>query len=142
MRAYQFTVPGKPQGKARPRFNGKTRRTYTPQKTINYEQLVRNSYLALYAGEPPLDGALKAEITAFFPIPKSVSKSKRDRMLSGEIKPTVKPDADNIIKAILDALNGAAYKDDAAVIKVTAEKRYSDEPRVEVKIMEGNIVYE
>lgn len=54
--------------------------------------------------------------------------------MCGEINPTGKPDADNIIKAILDALNTYAYKDDAEVVSVTAEKRYSTTPRVEVTL--------
>jgi Holliday junction resolvase RusA-like endonuclease len=55
-------------------------------------------------------------------------------MLAGEIKPTGRPDLDNVIKSILDALNGVAYSDDSAVISVTAEKRYAENPRVDVML--------
>ena len=53
-------------------------------------------------------------------------------MAKGEIRPTVKPDWDNIGKIISDALNGIAYKDDAQVVSCTVEKRYSNTPCVEV----------
>ncbi|MCM1059426.1 MAG: RusA family crossover junction endodeoxyribonuclease [Eubacterium sp.] len=132
-----FTVMGKPQGKARPRFDSRRKITYTPEKTKSYETLVRTSYRTQCRNELPLSGAVKAEIIAYFPIPKSAKKAECEAMEAGAKKPTVKPDMDNIIKAILDALNGYAYKDDAAVVKVIAEKRYAAVPRVTVKLTDG-----
>lgn len=133
-----FTVPGKPQGKARPRFDGRSGRAYTPKNTKDYEKFVRHCYVYCYENEvrnySRLSGEIEATITAYFPVPKSVSKSKRAAMLAGRINPAAKPDADNIIKAILDALNGYAYKDDSAVTKVTAVKRYGEFPMVEVTL--------
>lgn len=129
-----FTVPGKPQGKARPRFDGRSGRTYTPKNTKKYEETVRVCFLRAYRSTR-LSGEIEAVITAQFSVPKSVSNSKRAAMLDGKINPTVKPDADNIIKAILDALNGYAYRDDAAVTKVTAVKRYGNYPMVEVTLI-------
>ena len=58
-------------------------------------------------------------------------------MVAGYIRPAKKPDIDNVIKSILDALNGVAYHDDTQVVAVFAEKYYSDTPRVEVEI--GNM---
>lgn len=132
-----FVVAGKPQGKERPRFDSRRKITYTPEKTKSYEALVRTSYQVQCRFDPPLYGAVKASIIAYYPIPKSATKAEREKMLAGAIKPTVKPDMDNIIKAILDALNGYAYKDDAAVVEVEAEKRYSDKPRVAVILTDG-----
>lgn len=131
-----FTVLGKPQGKARPRFSKNGRKPYTPKGTSEYEELVRASYLRVYRNVK-LSGDITAEITAYFLVPKRVSKSKRTDMLSGRINPTVKPDADNIIKAVLDALNGYAYKDDSAVVKVTAIKKYAEYPYVEITLTDN-----
>lgn len=131
-----FTVLGKPQGKARPRFDGRSGRTYTPKGTKEYEELVRSCYLRAHKNAC-LSGEITAEITAYFLVPKSVSKTKRAAMIAGKINPTSKPDADNIIKAVLDALNGYAYKDDSAVVKVTATKKYSEFPRVEVTLTDS-----
>ncbi len=131
---YRFEIPGEPQGKARPRFDSRRRVTYTPQKTRDYEAFVRGNYYKQTGGNEPLSGAVTARITAYFAIPKSTTKRDRADMLAGVILPTKKPDLDNIAKAILDALNGLAYRDDACVTEVTARKFYSESPRVEVEL--------
>jgi Holliday junction resolvase RusA-like endonuclease len=44
-----------------------------------------------------------------------------------------KPDADNVAKAVLDALNGLAFEDDSRIYVLNVAKRYTlVEPRVEV----------
>ena len=58
-------------------------------------------------------------------------------MIVDEIKPTKKPDADNIAKAVCDALNGIACKDDSQVVDLTVRKHYSKFPRVQVFISEA-----
>ena len=55
-------------------------------------------------------------------------------MQSGKIRPTKKPDCDNCIKSITDALNGIAYIDDSQIVSIECEKWYSDRPRAEVMI--------
>lgn len=127
-----FTIPGEPQGKARHRTT-KTGRTYTPAKTAQYENLIRQCFLAS-GDQERLEGQIEANIQAFFSIPKSASKKKREQMLTGEIRPTKKPDADNVAKSILDACNKVAYSDDSHVVKLLVEKHYGDTPRVEVEL--------
>ena len=61
-------------------------------------------------------------------------EKKRQQMLAGLIRPTKKPDLDNVIKSILDALNKVAYHDDTQIVSLSMEKFYSDSPRVEVTI--------
>lgn len=136
----QFTVYGTPVGKGRPKFstfNGRAA-AYTPQKTVNYENLVKLSVQQQQKGLKPFDKdvPLQADIIAYFPIPKSTSKKKREAMLNGEMYHTKKPDADNITKCILDALNGIAYYDDSQIVYVRVKKNYSDEPRAEITIHE------
>lgn len=127
-----FCVHGPPVGKARPRVT-KSGHTYTPEKTKDYERLVRACYqsqVKRFSFPPgvPLTVKLQAE----FPIPKSTSK-KKAAALVGKWH-TKKPDADNVAKAVLDALNGLAYPDDSAVSKLTVEKTYSTSPCVLVQI--------
>ena len=55
-------------------------------------------------------------------------------MLEGLMNPIKRPDADNIAKIVLDALNGIAYKDDSQIVDLSVPKRYSDKPRVEIFI--------
>ena len=134
----QFTVPGEPVGKGRPRVvrnNGFTR-TYTPEKTASYENLVKLEFQR-QGGRMLKVGPVKVWINADFRIPKSVSKRKREAMVAGHIRPTRKPDADNIAKVVCDALNGLAWHDDSQVVMLHVEKRFAEEPEVCVTITEG-----
>ena len=142
MELIHFVVPGKPFGKQRPRVacRGKFSKAYTPEKTKTYENLVKLFYAQESKGEMfPEDAELEIKIVAYYEIPKSVSKVKREKMLSGEIRPTKRPDIDNVAKAIYDSLNKVAYHDDAAIVESRISKFYSDRPRVEVTIT--NIKY-
>ena len=140
MQRLNFTIPGEPAGKARPKFstfNGHVR-AITPKQTVSYENLVKLSFGQAYPGAKPIekDVPLLVTIAAYFKIPASVSKKRREAMLEDRIRPTKKPDTDNIAKAVLDALNGIAYYDDSQVVTLTVDKLYSDTPRVEVEISE------
>ena len=128
-----LTIPGEPVAKGRPRFyNG---HAITPAKTVNYETLVKEMW-AVTHGQQMLDGELCASLTAFFAIPSSKSKAEKKRMLEGIVRPVKRPDLDNVIKCVLDACNGIAYKDDSQIVTVVAEKFYSDTPRLELEIWE------
>lgn len=118
----KFTIPGIPVPKARPRVvKG---HTYTPKKTKDYETLVKDVY-NLTVGEYLGDSAIVATIDLYFPIPESYSKSKRKRIADGEIKHTKRPDVDNCAKAILDALNEVAYRDDSQIVESRITKHYA-----------------
>ena len=129
-----FNIPGKIQAKQRPRFNGKF--AYTPKETVNYENWVKACYLEKYNNEKPFEKALKVNIIAFFEIPKSVSKKKKEQMLNNEIYPTIKSDTDNIAKSILDSLNKIAYLDDKQVVDLRVRKQYAEVSSVSVWISE------
>ena len=132
----RFTVPGAPVGKGRPIITSRGGRPhgFTPAKTRAYERSVAAAYQAKYSCVPPMTGALEVKIEAFMPIPESWKKDEKAQALA-EIKlPTVKPDADNIIKVICDALNGLAYQDDKQIIGSRFVKRYGAMPRVDVEI--------
>lgn len=134
----EFTIPGQPQGKARPRvcrIKGRSG-AYTPRRTMEYEELVRASFVAASNIRYEKNMPLKISILAIFPIPQRTSKKLKVAMVKGKILPNKKPDCDNIIKIILDALNGVAYHDDAQVCKIHFEKIYGEIPCVNVKIKE------
>lgn len=131
----RFTVPGEPRGKARPRFNRKTGITYTPNETVAYEQLVVLAYRSKVGNVKfPDNVAIDMRIRAYFKIPASDSKKKRAQKVQGEIRPTKKPDWDNIGKIVADSLNGVAYHDDTQIVDAQVRKFYSDVPRVEVTL--------
>ncbi len=132
-----FTILGEPVGKGRPKFStrGGFARAVTPKETFNYETLVKMEYQAqcngyMFSG----DAALGMRITAYKPIPKSTSKKRRAMMLDGIIRPTKKPDWDNIGKIVCDALNKIAFCDDTQIIDGGVTKYYSEQPRVVVEI--------
>ena len=130
----KFVIPGNPKGKARPIIT-KSGHAFTPKATVSYENWVKQCYM-LSGNKERLEGQIGAHIEAFFAIPKSTSLKRHAEMLSGRIRPTKKPDIDNIVKSILDSLNEMAYKDDSQVVQLVVNKYYSDDPRVEVEIME------
>lgn len=125
---------GAPVPKGRPRLGRYG--TYTPQKTVEYEKLVRAEYQNKY--KSPLKGSISACIAFYMPIPKSASKADKKTMLDGITPHTKKPDIDNMIKSVTDALNGLAYDDDSQITDIYAQKKYSDNPRVEIRLWENN----
>lgn len=133
---YEFEVPGKITGKARPRVNTTTGMAYTPNSTKDYETLVQQYFLLKYPRYKTIEGRAKITIKACFPIPKGTKASIKEQMLDGKISPTKKPDIDNIVKIILDSLNKIAFKDDNQITAVYIEKIYSEEEKVCVKIEE------
>ena len=133
---HEISVPGKPQGKGRARVStyGGFARAYTPERTAAYENLIKVCYSESGAGI--LENALKMTVTAFYGVPSSFSRKKRQSALNGEIRPTTKPDLDNVVKVVCDALNGLAYTDDKNIVELRAYKYYAESPRVEIVIEE------
>lgn len=128
----KFSIPGQTQGKGRARTTKFG--SYTPEKTVLYENLIKINYQQVT--NKYFEGPLKITINAYYEPPKSTSKKQRTAMLEGAIKPTKKPDIDNIAKVVLDALNGIAYRDDTQVIELIVNKSYGQLAKVEVTIEE------
>jgi Holliday junction resolvase RusA-like endonuclease len=119
-----IVIPGKVAAKGRPRFT-KAGHTYTPEKTVAYEDLVKLTYMGKY-GQDVLEGPLSATIIHCM-APTKTDKAKKslyEQMLRGDIPPTKKPDLDNVVKSVLDSLNGIAYKDDAQVCELIVSRVY------------------
>lgn len=133
---YEFEVPGKIIGKGRPRLNSYTGSVYTPTKTKDYETLVEQYFLLKYPRFKPFEGRVQVEINANFEIPKSTKKADKELMLENKINPTKKPDIDNIVKIILDAMNGIAFNDDTQITKLSVEKKYAVSESIIVRINE------
>lgn len=134
-----FIVEGKPQSKARARtfYNeriGKMQ-SATPQKTKSYEDLIRWKYVAA-GGRCYADKPLQVDVQAVYPIPTRFNKADKNSAAEGHIRPTTKPDCDNIIKVVLDALNGVAYYDDKQVVCVSCNKYYGKTAYIKITIKE------
>lgn len=137
MKTVRFTVPGQPRGKGRPRFT-RSGHAYTDNKTKEYESRIAWCYLE-QAGDYTFldDSPLRVSVTAIMQIPKSTTKKKQVAMLNGEIAPKTKPDVDNILKIVLDGLQGVAFKDDKNVTESQIIKIYGSQPKIEVSIQEA-----
>lgn len=121
-----FTVNGEAIGKGRPRFfRG---HAVTPKKTREFEAAVRwNAKLAMSRHElETTDRPVRVKVQAFYKVAASRPKSFK-RLIDEKLVPyDKKPDADNVIKAICDALNGVAYVDDKQVYSASCEKLYTN----------------
>lgn len=126
-------LAGTVRGKGRPRFTRSTGHIYTPTQTINYEASLRLAAQSAMKGIPLFDGPVRISIIAQFAVPESYSKVKRNLALSNDLKPTKKPDWDNIAK-LTDALNGIVWADDKQITDATFAKRYSDQPGLAIQV--------
>ena len=114
MKEIEFVVYGRPKGKGRPRFT-MDGHAYTPQAT------------RMYAGGTSFGSVpVAVDVVAYYPIPKSARKADKEAMAAGMVVPMVKPDIDNVLKAVLDGIQGddGAFHDDAQVVSVKATKKY------------------
>ncbi|MDQ0719776.1 Holliday junction resolvase RusA-like endonuclease [Paenibacillus sp. W4I10] len=132
-----FTVYGEPVAQGRPKASTRTGfvKMYDPAKSKDYKDYVRLA-ASEYAPDALLLGPIGMVLTVYRSIPKSLSKKRVALAEAGHIVPTTKPDVDNYLKGVKDALKGVIWKDDSQVVEVFARKRYSARPRIEVKIKE------
>lgn len=135
MTLIRFTIPGPAIGKGRPRFSRKSGAAFTPAKTRNHEAFVRMLAVAAMEGEydvgkpgaehKPFDKPCALIVQIFCTIPPSWPKAKREAAKANIIRPG-KPDIDNVIKSIGDAMNGVVYTDDNLIYRVEATKMFAD----------------
>jgi len=135
-----FTVPGAPVPKARPRGRIAKNRygyqivsMYTPKTTATFENKVGYYFSMKYTFDP-IDEPVRVCVAAYFPIPQSWPKKKKEHAQYHTVPVVTKPDCDNIIKSILDGLNGIAFVDDKQVFALSISKYYSINPRTEISI--------
>lgn len=131
-----FTVPGEPQGKGRARVGkiGGHARMFTPAKTVAYEGLIAHAAQQAMAGAELLAGPCAVEVDAVFAVPESWSQKKRALALANFLRPTKKPDGDNVLKAVCDGINGVVWKDDVQAVYSVIRKQYGPTPCVRVRV--------
>jgi len=133
MSALTFTLQGIPQPKGSTRAFVRGGRAFVTSDNPHVAEWARDLALAAWAarradgvGEPSLD-AIVIEAWFYFPPP--------IKLPPGRVFPTVRPDIDKCARALLDALTGVLYRDDGQVVDLLARKRYSERPRVEVRVL-------
>lgn len=135
---YTLTLPGKPVAKGRPKFT-KTGHAYTPGKTRGAEAVLREAFQWQYPRHIALAGPVRMTVIFYMPIPEGMKKADRIAAEAEQLWHTKKPDADNMLKLVTDALNGLAFWDDSQICDVRAKKLYSKQPRtvIELESLEG-----
>ncbi len=133
-----YLVEGNPVGKGRPKFarRGNFVSTYTPTKTRDYEDLIKESARKAMGSAEVLETPVTVAIYITVPIPASYSKKRTEACLSGSERPIKKPDIDNVAKCFLDAMNEIVYKDDTQVLTLHITKVYGTVGMVEVMVKE------
>lgn len=129
----KFSIPGTPQTKLRPRFSRHKGKVHTYNSQRDEDQTMRWKFKARMNGSP-LEGPIAIDMKFYMSIPKSKSKKIKEKMRLGEIKHTIKPDCDNLVKKPTDCMNGIVYLDDKQIYKLTAEKLYGENPRTEITV--------
>lgn len=124
-----FFAPGLPRAKGSMRafvVKGRAIMTNASSATRPWEQTVR--WYAQQAGLTIAEGPVRVALCFYMPRPRTV---KREH-------PTTKPDLDKLTRAVLDALTGVAWKDDAQVTGLEAVKLYehdAEECGVRVRVI-------
>jgi Holliday junction resolvase RusA-like endonuclease len=133
-----FKVDANPVGKQRARYakRGNFVQAYTPDKTRNYESLIKEAAIEAMGSSEPLETPVTLYLYIRAPIPKSLPKKRIEACLNGLEKPIKKPDASNVLKSVEDAMNGVVYKDDSQIVNIHVSKVYSSVSGVDICIKE------
>ena len=130
-----FVVAGEAVPQGRPRFmrNG---HAYDPQKSRDYKEQVAFAASWAMRGQSAFQKGtpLKCAITIWHKTPARFTKEQKKMVENETLRPTSKPDVDNIAKSITDAMNGIVYADDSQIVELICEKYYAVEPKVMVKV--------
>lgn len=78
--------------------------------------------------------AVILELDFFLPIPESWTLRRKDLAMAGDIRPTVKPDILELVRATRDALTGVVFPSNVKIVELHCEKSYSDNPRTEIMV--------
>ena len=131
--AVTIVIAGPAVAKARPRVTRKGF-AYTQAATRRYEAHGRLAAQLAMDGRPPITVPVRADITVDLPAPASWSAKRRDAALRGDIRPTTRPDADNYVKAALDAINAIVVSDDSMIVDLVVTKKYAAVPALAITV--------
>jgi len=108
-------------------------RAYNPNKRTTQEIIWQ---LSPMAPKEPLKGAIGMDLFFYLPIPKGTSKALRKDMINGKVRPTTRPDFDNLAYLVTNAMKNLIYHDDAQVVRCLTEKYYSEMPKTVIRVWE------
>lgn len=130
-----FEIQGNIQPQERPKFStfGGHVRAIDPIKSRDFKQFVK-MVAAEHAPAALIETEIRLFVDIYRPIPKSLSKKKRAEAIAGQLRPTKKPDLDNLVKGIKDGMSKVIWNDDAQIVEMIVRKFYSENPRAVVKV--------
>ena len=128
-----FTIDGPAVAKGRPRMTRKGF-AYTPAATRKYEAHGRLAAQLAMFGRSPITGPVAVVMSVELPGPASWSGKRRAAAITGDIRPTTRPDVDNYVKSVADAINGIVIHDDSQIVELDARKVYAVAPKLIVTV--------
>ena len=137
-----FEIDGEPghKGRHRARIAGghghQFVHMYADPKTAAYEKMLAQAASLYMRGKQPTTKPVAILVHAFRRIPQSWSVRDREAALAGAIMPTARPDADNNLKVVQDALNKIVWHDDSQIVDARCIKRFSSRPALRVEVRE------
>lgn len=134
---WTLQIAGESVAKGRPKLgtvNGHAM-AFTPTKTRNYEAYVRELAECEWKRAPIAERPIWLRATFVRAIPASWSIKKKNAASANRVHPTGRPDLDNCVKAITDALNSIVYADDALIVALDVRKVYGAIPHAVVTLI-------
>jgi Holliday junction resolvase RusA-like endonuclease len=108
--------------------------TYTPADQRKEQTSIKQIASLVMGNRPPLDGAIELRVVAYMPVPASWSQRKQAAALADQVRPTGRPDFDNLAKGLADSFKGIVWRDDTLVTEASVWKRFSDRPRIVAEV--------
>ena len=132
MQPVAFTLYINPVAKARPRVtwdgSGKAH-GFTPGKTRDAEADIKRQIIdSLDLSKQSFDAGVPLKLEATF------YRARPRRLAESVVMPVSRPDTDNLLKLLTDAMQGLIYPDDSQITSVETKKRYGEPPRIEVRL--------
>lgn len=136
----KIVVPGIPKGLARNRHRIVRKKdgtqfvaNYLPSDSAHSQSTIRAFASQAMAGRPPLDGPIDLRVVAFMPIPASWSKKMQAAACADKVRPTGRPDADNVLKGVCDAIQEICVRNDTLFTETSIWKRFGIQPRLVIE---------
>jgi len=111
---------------------GYGRRSYNPR--ANEKEFYQFHIKRQYLHNLPLTIGVSLTAVYYLPIPQSISKKIKEKMLSHRVRHIKRPDLDNLNKFLNDCIKGIVIKDDSQICHMITQKIYGEKPRTYIRI--------